>query len=49
MAYPGDIVGLYDPGKLRIGDTLSAKILSSSTVYLDLHRNILLESYLKIR
>ena len=25
MAYPGDIVGLYDPGKLRIGDTLSAK------------------------
>ena len=23
-AYPGDIVGLYDPGKLRIGDTLSA-------------------------
>lgn len=22
-AYPGDIVGLYDPGKLRIGDTLS--------------------------
>ena len=24
-AWPGDIVGLYDPGKLRIGDTLSAK------------------------
>ena len=24
-AYPGDIVGLYDPGKLRIGDTLSGK------------------------
>jgi peptide chain release factor 3 len=23
-AWPGDIVGLYDPGKLRIGDTLSA-------------------------
>jgi peptide chain release factor 3 len=23
-AYPGDIVGLYDPGNLRIGDTLSA-------------------------
>ncbi|MCP4868696.1 MAG: peptide chain release factor 3 [Proteobacteria bacterium] len=23
-AFPGDIVGLYDPGKLRIGDTLSA-------------------------
>jgi peptide chain release factor 3 len=22
-AYPGDIVGLYDPGNLRIGDTLS--------------------------
>jgi peptide chain release factor 3 len=22
-AFPGDIVGLYDPGKLRIGDTLS--------------------------
>ncbi len=22
-AWPGDIVGLYDPGKLRIGDTLS--------------------------
>lgn len=22
-AYPGDIVGLYDPGKLRIGDTLA--------------------------
>ena len=25
QAYPGDIVGLYDPGKLRIGDTLSGK------------------------
>ncbi len=24
-AWPGDIVGLYDPGKLRIGDTLAAK------------------------
>ncbi len=24
-AWPGDIVGLYDPGKLRIGDTLSAQ------------------------
>jgi peptide chain release factor 3 len=24
-AYPGDIVGLYDPGKLRIGDTLSGR------------------------
>ena len=24
-AFPGDIVGLYDPGKLRIGDTVSAK------------------------
>ena len=24
-AFPGDIVGLYDPGKLRIGDTLSNK------------------------
>ena len=24
QAFPGDIVGLYDPGKLRIGDTLSA-------------------------
>ncbi|MEL6348114.1 MAG: peptide chain release factor 3 [Myxococcota bacterium] len=23
-AWPGDIVGLYDPGKLRIGDTLAA-------------------------
>ena len=23
-AFPGDIVGLYDPGKLRIGDTLAA-------------------------
>ncbi|MEY3210579.1 MAG: hypothetical protein RIT28_1060 [Pseudomonadota bacterium] len=23
-AFPGDIVGLYDPGKLRIGDTLTA-------------------------
>ena len=23
-AFPGDIVGLYDPGNLRIGDTLSA-------------------------
>ena len=23
-AFPGDIVGLYDPGKLRIGDTLSS-------------------------
>jgi len=23
-AWPGDIVGLYDPGKLHIGDTLSA-------------------------
>lgn len=23
-AYPGDIVGLYDPGKLRVGDTLAA-------------------------
>ncbi len=23
-AWPGDIVGLYDPGKLRIGDTVSA-------------------------
>ena len=23
-AWPGDIVGLYDPGKLRLGDTLSA-------------------------
>jgi len=23
-AYPGDIVGLYDPGKLRVGDTLCA-------------------------
>lgn len=23
-AWPGDIVGLYDPGKLRIGDTLSS-------------------------
>ena len=23
QAYPGDIVGLYDPGKLRIGDTLA--------------------------
>ena len=47
MAYPGDIVGLYDPGKLRIGDTLSAKILSSSTVYLDLHRNIFARILLK--
>jgi peptide chain release factor 3 len=24
-AWPGDIVGLYDPGNLRIGDTLSAE------------------------
>ena len=24
-AYPGDIVGLYDPGKLRLGDTLTEK------------------------
>ncbi|MCB9759568.1 MAG: peptide chain release factor 3 [Alphaproteobacteria bacterium] len=24
-AWPGDIVGLYDPGKLRIGDTISAE------------------------
>jgi peptide chain release factor 3 len=24
-AWPGDIVGLYDPGKLRIGDTVCAK------------------------
>lgn len=24
QAFPGDIVGLYDPGKLRIGDTLAA-------------------------
>ena len=24
-AYPGDIVGLYDPGKLRIGDTVAIK------------------------
>jgi peptide chain release factor 3 len=24
QAFPGDIVGLYDPGKLRIGDTVSA-------------------------
>ena len=24
QAWPGDIVGLYDPGKLRIGDTLAA-------------------------
>ena len=23
-AFPGDIVGLYDPGKLRIGDTIAA-------------------------
>jgi peptide chain release factor 3 len=23
-AFPGDIIGLYDPGKLRIGDTLAA-------------------------
>ena len=25
QAWPGDIIGLYDPGKLRIGDTLAAK------------------------
>lgn len=25
QAYPGDIVGLHDPGKLRIGDTLCGK------------------------
>lgn len=25
-AWPGDIVGLYDPGKLRIGDTVSVKV-----------------------
>ncbi len=24
-AWPGDIVGLYDPGKLRIGDTVASK------------------------
>ena len=24
-AFPGDIVGLYDPGKLRLGDTLTTK------------------------
>jgi peptide chain release factor 3 len=24
-AWPGDIIGLYDPGKLRIGDTLSER------------------------
>ena len=24
-AWPGDIVGLYDPGKLRIGDTISGR------------------------
>lgn len=24
-AYPGDIIGLYDPGRLRIGDTLAAE------------------------
>ncbi len=26
QAYPGDIVGLYDPGVLRIGDTLCAHV-----------------------
>lgn len=29
LAYPGDIVGLYDTGNLKIGDTLSAKELGT--------------------
>jgi peptide chain release factor 3 len=32
-AWPGDIVGLYDPGKLRIGDTISSgKVLRFSGI-----------------
>ena len=41
-AVPGDIVGLYDPGALRIGDTLS--VAESEKVTSDLLVDRLIEA-----
>ena len=37
-AFPGDIVGLYDPGKLRIGDTIASKDDSGPLKYAGIPR-----------